>query len=248
MKRWLVILLSVLLSACATTGSEVTLPDEKTEVNESARINVQLASGYMSKGDYEVALEKLQKALKADPDYATAHTVTGVLYSRIGESEKAGKHYRRAAELNPDDGGVLNNYGQYLCSVGKFEQAYPYFQRAIEQAFYPTPELALTNAGRCATAEGDYTKAENYLRRALKLSAGYPPTLFAMAKLMNQQQENLKARAFLQRYHATGQVSDQSLYLGYDIERKLGDKEASDEYKLKLIRQYPESSLTQTLL
>ncbi len=248
MKTWIVIVSIVFLSACASTGSEVKLPDEKTEANKAARINVQLASGYMQRGDYEVALEKLQKALREDPKYATAHTVTGVLYSRIGAHDKAGHHYRRAAELSPEDGGILNNYGQYLCMKGKFEEAYPYFERAVEQPFYSTPELALTNAGRCATVEKDYAKAETYLRLALKRARGYPPTLMAMATLMAAQQENLKARAFLQRYHSTSQVSDSSLFLGYDIERRLGDKEASEEYRQKLIQQFPESPFTKRLL
>ncbi len=248
LRIWILLVVSVALGACASTGSEVKLSDEKTETNKAARVNVQLASGYMAKGQYEVALEKLQKALREDPNYATAHTVTGVLYSRIGEHEKAGLHYLRATELNPDDGGVLNNYGQFLCMDGKFEKAYPYFDRAIEQAFYSTPELALTNAGRCATAAKDYPKAERYLRIALKQVKNYPPALIAMANLMAAQGEYLKARAFIQRYHSTGRVSDHSLYVGYTVELTLGDKEASEEYRQKLIRQFPDSSFTKRLL
>ena len=237
-----------MLTACASTGSEIGIPDQDSESVEGAVVNVKLATGYMQQGEYEVALEKLQRALQFDPNYATAHTVMGVLYGRIGEQELAGKHYKRAAELNPNDGGVLNNYGQYLCKVKQHEKAYPYFERAVDQPFYRTPASALSNAGRCAIDEGKLDKAETYLRKALKTSPGYPPTLLDLAQLMELKGEHLKARAFLERYHSSGQATAESLYLGYDVENELGDAKASEDYRRRLIQQFPESPLTNTIL
>lgn len=248
MKIWMIVLLCLVLTACASTGSELGLPDQEAETVEGAVVNVKLATGYMQQGEYEVALEKLQRALQFDPDYATAHTVIGVLYTRIGEQELAGKHYKRAVELNPDDGGVLNNYGQYLCQVKRYEEAYPYFKRAIDQPFYHTPASALSNAGRCAIDEGKLDKAEQYLRAALKISPEYPPTLLDLAQLMELKNEHLKARAFLERYHSSGQASPESLYLGYDVEHELGDESASEEYRRMLIQQFPDSPLINHIL
>lgn len=248
MKIWMVLIFAVMLTACASTGSEIGIPDQDSESVEGAVVNVKLATGYMQQGEYEVALEKLQRALQFDPNYATAHTVMGVLYGRIGEQELAGKHYKRAAELNPNDGGVLNNYGQYLCKVKQHEKAYPYFERAVDQPFYRTPASALSNAGRCAIDEGKLDKAETYLRKALKTSPGYPPTLLDLAQLMELKGEHLKARAFLERYHSSGQATAESLYLGYDVENELGDAKASEDYRRRLIQQFPESPLTNTIL
>lgn len=245
MKTWVVLVFSMLLTACATNGS---IPDLDNESVEGAVVNVKLATGYIQQGEYEVALEKLERALQFDPDYATAHTVMGVLYGRIGELELAGEHYKRAAELNPHDGSVLNNYGQYLCQTRQYEKAYPYFERAVDQPFYRTPASALANAGRCAIDQGSLDKAELYLRRALKKNPGYPPTLLDLADLMKLRGEYLKARAFLERFHSTGQVSAESLYLGYDVESKLGDAKASQNYRRKLIQQFPESALSNSLL
>lgn len=248
MKTWMILALSLILTACASTGSEVYIPDQDDETVEGAVVNVKLATSYIRQGEYEVALEKLQRALQFDPDYATAYTVLGVLYSRIGKLDLAGEHYKRAAELNPNDGGVLNNYGQYLCQTRQYDLAYPYFERALDQPFYHTPESALANAGRCAIDQGALNKAELYLRRALKKSPAYPPTLLDLAELMNLQGENLKARAFLERFHSTGQVSAGSLFLGYDIERKLGDDKVSQNYRRKLIQQFPESAQANSIL
>lgn len=248
MKTWMVLALSIMLTACASSASKDYIPDQNQESVEGAVVNVKLATGYIRQGEYEVALEKLNRALQFDPNYATAHTVMGVLYGRIGKLELAGEHYKRAAELNPHDGSVLNNYGQYLCQSRQYDLAYPYFERAIEQPFYRTPASALANAGRCAIDQGSLDKAEIYLRRALKKNPGYPPTLLDLADLMNLRGDHLKARAFLERFHSTGQVTADSLYLGYDIERKLGDTKASQEYRRKLIQQFPESAHTSSIL
>lgn len=245
MKTWIVLSLSILLMACASSGPT---PEPGKESVEGAVVNVKLATGYIQQGDYEVALEKLQRALQFDPNYATAHTVMGVLYGRIGKLDLAGKHYKRAVELNPHDGSVLNNYGQYLCQTRQYNVAFSYFERALEQPFYHTPESALANAGRCAIDQGDLDKAELYLRRALKKSPEYPPTLLDLAELMNLRGDHLKARAFLERFHATGQVSAESLYLGYDVERSLGDAKASQGYRRRLIQQFPDSTRTNSVL
>ena len=41
----------------------------------------------MDRGQYEIALEKLKKAVAYDKTYAPAHTMLGVLYETIGENE-----------------------------------------------------------------------------------------------------------------------------------------------------------------
>ncbi len=243
--RVLTITLMLILSACATTGTE---SRQTKNTVEGAVVNVSLATGYMERGDNEIALEKLKRALQFDPNYAMAHTVIGVLYGRIGDLDKAGTHYKRAVELSPNDGSVLNNYAQYLCQMKQYQKAYPYFKKAVEQPFYRTPASALSNAGRCSIDEGDLDGAEDYLRQAIQSAPGYPPALLSLAQLMNLKGDHLNARAFLERFHSSGQVTPNSLHLGYDIERELGDTKASEEYRSKLIQQFPDSPLTNAIM
>lgn len=245
-KTLLTVTLLSILTACVSTGPKA--PKPAAETVEGAVINVKLATGYIKRGEYEIALEKLKRALQFDPNYAMAHTVIGVLYGRIGDLDKAGTHYKRAVELSPNDGGVLNNYAQYLCQMKQYQKAYPYFKKAVEQPFYRTPASALSNAGRCSIDEGDLDSAEAYLRQAIQSAPGYPPALLSLARLMNLKGDYLKARAFLERFHASGQVTPNSLHLGYDIELELGDTKASEEYRSKLIQQFPDSPLTKTIM
>lgn len=234
------LVLSALLGACAQTSTPRD-PYDKSPERQAAEVNTALGSGYMERGEYEVAKEKLERALEYDRSYAPAHTLMAVLYERIGQPDKAGPHYRRAVELDPDDGAVNNNYGQFLCRNANFEAAEPYFLAATADPFYRTPALAWANAGTCALRAGNLDKAESYLRQSLEYDAEFPDALLPMAGLSFRRGSYLQARAFLQRYEATGNRSADSLLLGYRIENELGDRRAAERYREQLEEAFPDS-------
>jgi type IV pilus assembly protein PilF len=223
-------LVILLLGGCAGGQSA----DEPSESRKAAEFNTSLGLEYMNRGQYEIALGKLKKAVRENPDYAPAHTVLAVLYERIGEDELAGRHYREALEADPGDGDVNNNYGQYLCKKGNGDKAVEHFMKALDDPFYSSPQVALTNAGTCRMGDGDLAAAEDYLRRALRLVADFPDALIAMAGLNYEQQKYLSARAFLQRFEAAATHDATSLVLGYRIERALGDEKAAASYRRAL--------------
>ncbi len=232
------------LGGCAAGGGA---NSSNKQTAEAARIHTELGTAYLREREYEAALEKLNKALSYDADYAPAHTVLGVLYERLGQSDKAGRHYRRAAQADPDDGGAQNNYGSYLCRSGQHGQAYTYFEKAVDNPFYRTPEVALSNAGHCALAQNETDRAEQYLRRALEYSAGFRDALYPMAQIQFDRGQYLSARAFLQRYESVGQPSPEALLLGYRIEDQLGDRGSAERYQGELLKRYPESPQAQEL-
>jgi len=242
-RRWLVLLLaSIFISGCASQQQN----DEydKSQGRKSAESNTSLGLEYMNRGQYEVALGKLKKAVRDDPDYAPAHTVLAVLYETIGEMELAGKHYKLAYDADSKDGDVNNNYGVYLCQSGKEEQAIGHFLTALEDPFYSSPSVALTNAGSCVLGQGKLAEADDYLRRALKIEPAFPDALIEMARLNFEQQSYLTARAFMQRYEAVANHRAASLLLAYKIEAALGDGSVADKYKLILESNFPESDQT----
>ena len=145
----------LLLPACSGTPEK-----SDSENRKAAETNTALGRQYMDRGQYEISLEKLKRAVSYDQTYAPAHTMLGVLYETIGETESAEKEYRLAVKHDPTDGDVNNNLGAFLCGIGKRKEADQYFRTAVEDPFYTTPEIALSNAGSCALARGDLDKAE----------------------------------------------------------------------------------------
>ena len=236
----LVLLLGLLLSACSSTGETKT--GEKSDGRKAAETNAALGRQYMDRQQYEIALEKLKRAVAFDPTYAPAHTLLGVLYETIGETSKAGEEYKLAVRHDPDDGDVNNNYAVYLCGQGEYREAGQHFETAMKDPFYTTKYVAAGNAGLCALNNNDLDKAELYLRQSLEYDQKYAPALLPMAQLSYRKQDFLRARAFLQRFEAAGQISSESLYLGYLIESKLGDGKSASNYRENLMDQFPGSA------
>lgn len=238
----MVVCIAALLSACAAQQSKD--PYAETETQKAVISNTSLGLEYMERGQYEVALSKLKKAVNQDPNYAPAQTVLAVLYERIGEKELAGKHYKKAYEASPRDGDVNNNYGVYLCQNGKPDQAILHFLAALDDPFYNSPSVALTNAGSCALGEGDYVRADEYLRSALKIEPDFPDALMNMSRLTFEQKNYLKARAFMQRYEAVSDHTAETLLLAYKIEMASNNAKAANAYKLMLENNHPDSDQT----
>ena len=233
----LALILLILLAGCSSTPNK---SDE--ELRKAAETNTSLGRQYMERGQYEVALEKLKRAVAYDKTYAPAHSMLAILYETIGKPDQAGEEYRKAVQYDPEGGEVNNNYGAFLCGIGKQKEAEPYFLVAIEDPFYPTPEVALSNAGACALALGDLDKAETFLRQSLEHDDKLGAALLPMAEVSYRKESFLQARAFLQRYEAVGPVSQSSLSLGYRIETRLGDQQAAERYRRSLQERYPGST------
>lgn len=232
------LLAAALLGACASSSD---IGDD-SPVNKTARVNTQLGQEYMNRGQYEVALDKLKKAIKADPEYAPAHTVLAVLYERLGEQPLARKHYAEAVKVAPDNGDANNNYGAFLCRNGEASRAEPYFTKALDDPFYRTPEVSMANAGLCMLQAGDVDKAESYLRQSLAYDDDFPDALLGLSKVNFSKGEYLRARAFLQRYESAAPMSADSLMLGYRIETQLGNPRNAKQHADRLQEQFPKSA------
>ncbi|MCB1875900.1 MAG: type IV pilus biogenesis/stability protein PilW [Chromatiales bacterium] len=239
----LVVALSLLLVGCAAAP---TATDRRLE--ESVSIYTQLGVGYMQEGNYALALDKLNRALKLDSDNADANSAIAVLYERLGENERAEKHYRISVNQKGQISGALNNYGGFLCRQGRVDEAEERFIAAASDPLYPSPWIAYTNAGNCALGENDTAKAERYFRRALQAGSRFAPALYPMAKLMFDAGDFLRARAYLQRYQEVASHTAQSLWLGVQIERRLGDRNAAGSYAQLLKNTFTDSEETGMLL
>lgn len=235
----------IFMSACA--GFPNINDQDEIATRKSAEVNTALGQEYMGRGQYEIALEKLKKATRSDPDYAPAQTMLAVLYDLIGENRLASQHYRRAIIIAPENGDVNNNYGVFLCRTGDFRDAEKYFLKAVEDPFYRTPASALANAGACELEAGNVDKAEKYLRQSLEYDAKFPDALLTMASVKYRNGDNFRARAFLQRYEGVGPETAESLELGSLIETGMKNAQGAQNYKDRLITTFPNSKQAQNL-
>jgi type IV pilus assembly protein PilF len=234
--------LALLLAACASNK-----PAQQA-VESPAQINARLGLNYMQQGNYEVALEKLKRALEQDPNLADAHHYIAELYKTIRNGELAEQHYRRALRLTPNDAAVQNNYAVFLCDNRRYDEAEERFLRAARTPAYQRPDEAYQNAATCLLRIPDRERAKAHLRKALELNPLLPSALHQMTALSFETGESLQGRAFLQRYEAIARHTPQSLWLGVQIERTLGNTAAADDYARQLRRDFPRAEETARLL
>ena len=146
-----------------------------------------------------MALQDLKHSIELDAKSSEAHSALAVLYERMGQPNDADGEFRRALELQEDNYGAANNYGRFLCGQGQYDKAMAQFQKVIGAKLYPSPWLALTNAGLCSRSSGRSADAEGYLRDALKANPVFAPALLEMARLSQHNGQFMNARAFVQR-------------------------------------------------
>lgn len=220
---------------------------EEYQTDNVAETNLKLGVEYMKMGKYDIALTRLRKSLKHDPNYPDAHNALAVLYQQIGETERARTHYEKAVKLDKMNSDVQNNYGQFLCKHGEWEKATQAFLTAIANPIYRTPEYPYTNAGICALRFKKYDQAETYLRKALQANNRFSQALFNMARLHFQQGLYQDALGFLNRFTKTRRHTPKSLWLGIQIARALNDYQMESSYTRKLRSEYPDAFEVQQL-
>jgi type IV pilus assembly protein PilF len=251
-RAWL--LLAALAAGCAgqpevqgPVGSTRTITGDPTAPRNRARVHTDLATLYYARGNMSVALEELRVAVAADPGYATAHGVFGLVYMELRENALAEASFERALGYAPEDPDINHNYGWFLCQIGRTREAKPYFRKALDNPLYVTPGRTYAAAGTCALKEGSLREAEENLERALRLEPTLPIAMLRLAELRYRQGRLVDARAALSRYSALAQPSAESLWLALRVERRHGARTAELSYANQLRRRFPDSPEYQAL-
>lgn len=215
---------------------------------EAGQANFALGIEYFKQNKLTLAYDKFKRSVHQDGSQALPHAYLALVAEQLDETKEASTHYKIALRINPKDPAVQNMYGAHLCRQGKTAEAEEYFLQAANNRFYGTPEAAFTNAGACVLKQKNYTKALDYLDRALKLDPKYALALWQMANLHYQQDRDLQARAFLERLGQPKQLPPEALLLGYQIARRSNNQTSMDDYRSTLKQRFPDSTETTQLL
>ena len=192
---FLFMMIPFMLTACMNDDmyNENIRPSEIREsqtTNEVALTNLNLGIAYLKEGDYNKALEKIKRSLSADPNYGPTYNVLGLLYQGLGDYNKAEKNFKKAISINNLDSSSLNNYGNFLCTQNRLDEAEKVFLKAAKNPLYESPETALTNAGQCLYQNGQIENSKEYFREALQLNPTITQALIKMSKGNIQDSKN----------------------------------------------------------
>lgn len=238
-------------TASATQADTVQTGTQTGDVGDPrnrARIHTELASAYFERGNMGVALEELRTAIEADPTYASAFNVLGLVHMELRENAVAQQHFERALRLAPNDPDINNNYGWFLCQSGREEQSITYFLAALKNPLYNTPARSYVNAGLCAVRKNNERDGFDYFQRALRSEPDNVQALLSLASLQYKRGQQESARGYISRVNKLIEPTSESLWLALRIERKLGDKSAENALATQLRRRFAGSPEYQDML
>jgi len=78
---------------------------------------------YYIEGDYEHALQELQRTTQANPDFWHTHLGLGSVYLHNGEAEKAIEEMKKGVELSHGDPGAISSLAYAYAETGNAKQA-----------------------------------------------------------------------------------------------------------------------------
>lgn len=234
-----VLMVTVLVFSAACTTISTPVSDEQSR--DASRFNAELGAKYLQRDDLDQARDKLEKALAQDKKNADAHVSYARLQQRVGRHSEARKHFKRAIGLKPEVAEYRNSYGVFLCELQDYDGSLKEFEKAAANPYYKTPEFALDNAGLCMLDANDLTRAEGFLRDALRTNPRFPAALLHMSQLTYRQNRLTVADAYLMRFREYSNETPQSLLLALNIQRDMGNVAAAESYADKLLSDFPTS-------
>jgi len=231
------ILASLLLSACATTGTD------KSEKNRKiAQAYKKEGDVYQRQGNYTLALTKLLDAEKRLPNDPKIQNSLGLAYMGKRKYEMAVTSFKKALRLDPKYTEAANNLGAAYLRQEKWDTAIEQFQQVLKNLIYPTPHFALANIGWAYLGKQDFAKAQTYFRKALDEKPGFITAIHGLAQIYLRTGQTDRATAYLHRsLHKTPDAAVLHADLAQAYEKKGQTKQAIKTWQL-VLRLAPETS------
>jgi Tfp pilus assembly protein PilF len=123
-------------------------------------------------GKFERAVELYKKSLELHPT-AEAHTFLGWTYHFQGKIQEAIEECERAIKVDPDFGNPYKDIGAYLISLGRYDEAIGWLERATKATRYDPRHYPYFNLGRVYLAKGMINRARDYFQQALRIEPRY---------------------------------------------------------------------------
>lgn len=215
-------LMVALLSGCATTAPQSGVAgDQLKNLGEKALLA----------HDAATSLRYLTEAEHKQPHDASIEYDLALAYNQRGFKAQALEHIKMALKIKPDYPEALNTIGYIYATNGQFDPARAAFEKAMNDPFYQTPQIAAFNLGRLYEERGDYTNALPYYRQAVKLHPDYAQAWLRIGRILERTGKNEEARlAYEKALRESSDLAEAHLRLGIMSYRAGDFKEAAGSF------------------
>jgi tetratricopeptide (TPR) repeat protein len=216
---------------CRETLEEALRMDDK-----NAPIHILMAKVDIEQGQFDMAEDELTAARKIDSKNAESDYLSGVIYQRWQQPDKALEFYQSAVAKNPSELAYLMAKAETLVAMGHQDEALALLQSKV--VYFEHSAVIRDAVGMLLVGKHELPKAVDMFRSASILS---PDDLtirlhLAMALYQNQQyvdasdmfQELIKEDAFAKRADLRLTLAECDLALGRIVESRTAAQAACD--------------------
>jgi tetratricopeptide (TPR) repeat protein len=182
------ILLLLFVLALFSTGCQ----DSKAVANLHAQ-----ASEYEERGEYEQAIQALERILELDPrDFRAANSIAGI-YGLMEEYERELEWAQKAIAMNPEFSLAYINLGNAYMALGMKEEGIEQFELALNME--PRAPDAPYSLGVYEAMQMNWEEAKTYYLQALAIDEDFASAHFNLAFCYANQDDLATAIRHLER-------------------------------------------------
>ncbi len=142
-----------------------------TVVPDDARMQLRLGKIHQQMGHDDDALLAFDHAVNVDPRSLPARLYLAAVHAKHGRVAAADTHYRAAAEIEPDNPRVYNEWGKFHLRQKRWDAAIGIFDKGVSLA--PREAQLANNLGVAWAQKGDLATAVTWYERAVDVQPGY---------------------------------------------------------------------------
>ncbi len=174
-------------------------PGEAANQNQIQSSRARVA---IEQGNYQHAIDLLNKAIRMNPREHRYYNDRGVAYKQAGRMDLALADYTKALRIKPDYASSLNNRGVLYLEKGQYKEATADFTAALSLKG-PTSKI-YANRGLAYLRSGEIPKAIEDFRQSIILKPPDPRSFLFMAESLDKLGDKAKA---LKMYELASEVT-----------------------------------------
>ncbi len=158
----------------------------------------QLGFGLVTLERFAEAEEPLERSVRLGPDVPERLNTLALLYERLGRSPKRSEGlYRHALDVQPAEADIRVNYGRFLETQGREEEARDQYRRAIQDQ--PSLAEARYNLGTVLIKLGEIEEGKSELAEAIHLDPDYADAYGNLAVVLATEGREDEAATYFRR-------------------------------------------------
>jgi len=162
------------------TISNRQLPDPKDRIQIYELISDAIAES--QHGEYAQSIEKLNSALKTEPDSVAVHYLLGLNFYRMRDYQNSVEQFRKVVKLSPDYALAAFHLGLAYARTGQFDDAITTFKRTLE--LDSTNFTAAYDLGQSYLEKKMTGEAAAAFRQSVSIADAYAPGHRALGELL----------------------------------------------------------------